>query len=191
MFATPDHALFLLARAHKFPKLKFIVVMEDVEDGERRALDTFAQEKGVKLMVMAEREASLHESVVDTHYMPTPCVVEAFGNANLVDPIRPDPDTIATICYTSVGLLPISCIGARFECLTCYQGTSGTPKGNATPFRSPYRLLIYLLGVMLSHANVAMSVYAFLHYSAFIHPERTAMSFLPLAHVYEVRADMM
>ncbi|KAH9925434.1 long-chain-fatty-acid-CoA ligase [Epithele typhae] len=51
----------------------------------------------------------------------------------------------------------------------CYtSGTSGTPKG-----------------VLLSHGNLAISVTAYLHYIQDEGPERTALSFLPLAHIYE------
>lgn len=28
--------------------------------------------------------------------------VEAYGMANLIEPIRPTPETVASICYTSV-----------------------------------------------------------------------------------------
>ena len=62
MFATLDHVPFLLSRALKFPKLKLVVSMDPMEDGERRALEFLARDKNVKLMDMDGREAILHLS---------------------------------------------------------------------------------------------------------------------------------
>ena len=39
---------------------------------------------------------------------------------------------------------------------------------------------------MLSHSNLAVAVYGYLHISE-VTEDRTAMCFLPLAHVFEVR----
>ena len=41
------------------------------------------------------------------------------------------------------------------------------------------------LGVLITHGSMAMAVYAFQH-SLTVEGDRTVMSFLPLAHIFEV-----
>ena len=59
MFATADHVSFLLSHISDLPTLKVVVVMDDMDGGEKRALSAFAKDKNIKLMDMAECESSL------------------------------------------------------------------------------------------------------------------------------------
>ena len=54
VFATADHVPFLLGHASQLPTLKVVVVMDDMDEGENRALSAFAKDKSIKLMNMAE-----------------------------------------------------------------------------------------------------------------------------------------
>ena len=44
-------------------------------------------------------------------------------------------------------------------------------------------------GVLLSHGNMAITVYDFVHYVT-DEEGKTMMSFLPLAHIFEVRGSL-
>ncbi|EMD38497.1 hypothetical protein CERSUDRAFT_153411 [Gelatoporia subvermispora B] len=89
VFTTVDHIPALLKLAPKIPTVKLIVAIDELSPESKRILAEWGQERNVKVQDLPE--------------------FEAFGNANLSEPVDATPDTIATICYTS--------------------GTTGNPKG--------------------------------------------------------------
>ncbi|PCH38260.1 long-chain-fatty-acid-CoA ligase [Wolfiporia cocos MD-104 SS10] len=125
--ATSDHIPFLLKLAPHVPILKMVICMDDIPEQAFSVLKAWGNEKGVRVL-------PLHE-------------LQEMGAADLVEPIKPTPNQLATICYTS--------------------GTTGNPKG-----------------ALLTHGNLANAVHAQLHaYS--LNDDRCAISYLPLAHIYE------
>ncbi|KAJ3551143.1 hypothetical protein NM688_g4894 [Phlebia brevispora] len=89
IFVTSQHIPKLLKISSKIPTLKIIVAMEPLELESKTILAAWGEQVGVKIMDLPE--------------------LEEFGKANIKPVIYPNPDTIATICYTS--------------------GTTGQPKG--------------------------------------------------------------
>ncbi|OCH95501.1 acetyl-CoA synthetase-like protein [Obba rivulosa] len=89
IFTTADHIPALLKLAQRIPGVKMIVAIDDISPESKNILVEWGQQCNVQVKDLPE--------------------FEAFGNANLSEPINPTPDTIATICYTS--------------------GTTGNPKG--------------------------------------------------------------
>ncbi|KAF5358282.1 hypothetical protein D9756_001698 [Leucocoprinus leucothites] len=81
VFLTSDHVSTLLKLARQIPCLKMIVVIDKVPLESAKLFVEWGQSVGIKVQ-------ELHE-------------LEAYGKANLIEPIKPTPDTIATICYTS------------------------------------------------------------------------------------------
>lgn len=95
--------------------------------------------------------------------------VEAYGEANLVDPIPAYPDLVVSICYTSV------CTPRSFKdnTLKVSQGTTNDPKG-----------------VILKHKNLALATYSQLH-GFRLSDTACLLSYLPLAHIYGVCINIL
>ncbi|KAI0831191.1 acetyl-CoA synthetase-like protein [Trametes gibbosa] len=89
IFAAPARILTLLKLAPKTPMVKMIVAMEALTPEHKSALSAWGETVQIQIKEFAE--------------------LEELGRANLIDVIRPTPQQIATICYTS--------------------GTTGQPKG--------------------------------------------------------------
>ncbi|TFY63955.1 hypothetical protein EVJ58_g2936 [Rhodofomes roseus] len=129
VFATSDHAQFLLQLGPSVPKLKIVVIMDDIPIESKNILVAWGKDKGIQVLGLLD--------------------LEAIGAADLVEPVRPGPGQLATICYTS--------------------GTTGNPKG-----------------ALLTHGNLANAVNAQL--TGYVPDgDVCAISYLPLAHIYEAR----
>ncbi|KAF9453282.1 long-chain-fatty-acid-CoA ligase [Macrolepiota fuliginosa MF-IS2] len=89
VFSTSDHISTLLKLAPQIACLKLIVVIDTIPVESAKLFAEWGQSVGIRVQ-------ELHE-------------FEAYGKANLIEPIKPTPDTITSICYTS--------------------GTTGNPKG--------------------------------------------------------------
>ncbi|KAF7768255.1 hypothetical protein Agabi119p4_7498 [Agaricus bisporus var. burnettii] len=89
VFATSNHISTLLTLAPKIPCLKLIIIIDKVPVENAKLFAEWGQSNGIKVQEWDE--------------------FEAYGMANLIEPIRPTPETVASICYTS--------------------GTTDTPKG--------------------------------------------------------------
>ncbi|EIW85421.1 long-chain-fatty-acid-CoA ligase [Coniophora puteana RWD-64-598 SS2] len=81
VFTTPDHIPALLKSAPKCPTMKAIVSLDALNPQARTAFNAWGESFGIKIYELSE--------------------LEALGQANLIDPIIPTPETIASICYTS------------------------------------------------------------------------------------------
>ncbi|KZT69006.1 acetyl-CoA synthetase-like protein [Daedalea quercina L-15889] len=128
VFATSEHAQFLLKLAPSVPRLKMVVIMDDIPTEAKDILVAWGKDKNVQVLGLLD--------------------LEAMGAADLVEPIKTRPDQLATICYTS--------------------GTTGNPKG-----------------ALLTHGNLANAVNAQLSGYVPQGDDICAVSYLPLAHIYE------
>ncbi|KAJ8093193.1 medium-chain fatty acid-CoA ligase faa2 [Marasmius tenuissimus] len=81
VFTTSDHIPTLLKLKSKVPMLKMIVSIDDLSEDSRRILAEWGQTQNVKVTELRE--------------------LEVLGKANLIDIIPPQPDQLASICYTS------------------------------------------------------------------------------------------
>jgi long-chain acyl-CoA synthetase len=114
--------------------------------------------------------------------------VEEFGKKHCRDIIRPSPDYLATICYTSVSFVQLGAVITLAEGQSVDQGTTSVPKGNLPSLIDYYSGFTQLRsGALLTHGNLAMAAQSNL-YAYSIGPEErvTLLSYLPLAHIYEV-----
>jgi len=108
--------------------------------------------------------------------------VEAYGKANLIKPIPAYPDLVASICYTSVSiaLSLSSIIFVHF-----LQGTTNNPKGISISNPIVDFCWVTFLGVILKHKNLALATQSNLH-GLELPEDAIILSYLPLAHIYEV-----
>ncbi|EPT05970.1 hypothetical protein FOMPIDRAFT_1021105 [Fomitopsis schrenkii] len=127
VFASSDHVQFLLKLAPSVPKLKVVVILDEIPVESKDILVAWGKDRNVQVLGLRD--------------------LEAMGAADLVEPVRPRADQLATICYTS--------------------GTTGNPKG-----------------ALLTHGNLANAVHAQLC-GFTIQDNVCAISYLPLAHIYE------
>jgi len=81
VFSTSDHISTLLNLAPKVPCLKLVVIMDVIPSQSAKVMAEWGHSVGIRVLELQE--------------------LEAFGKANLIEPIKPTPDTIASICYTS------------------------------------------------------------------------------------------
>ncbi|KAF9532324.1 hypothetical protein CPB83DRAFT_847650 [Crepidotus variabilis] len=81
IFSTSDHIPTLIKGKVKLPNLKMIVCIDKVSRDASKLLGQWSHSQGVIFKEFAE--------------------FEAYGKANLTDPIPAHPDQIVSICYTS------------------------------------------------------------------------------------------
>ncbi|KAG5645915.1 hypothetical protein DXG03_005062 [Asterophora parasitica] len=81
VFATSEHIPTLLKLAPNVPILKRIVCIDDLTQEASKVLLEWSLAQNVQIQELRE--------------------LEAYGKANLTDPVRAKPETIASICYTS------------------------------------------------------------------------------------------
>ncbi|KAJ7184259.1 hypothetical protein C8R46DRAFT_983261 [Mycena filopes] len=81
IFATVEHIPSLLKLAHHTPQLKLIVSIDVLSPEVSKVFTEWGQTQNVLVKDFNE--------------------MEALGRANLIEPIRPSPSDIASICYTS------------------------------------------------------------------------------------------
>jgi len=81
VFSTSDHFPILLKLAPKTPTLKMVVCIDTVAPETAKLLREWSQAQGLVFKEFAE--------------------FEAYGKANLIEPIPAYPDLVASICYTS------------------------------------------------------------------------------------------
>jgi long-chain acyl-CoA synthetase len=108
--------------------------------------------------------------------------VEAYGKANLVEPIPAYPDLVASICYTSVSIVP-ALVSINLFISSREQPT--TPKVYSFPIQSLYPHSIMPKGVVLKHKNLALATQSNM-YGMELPEDVVLLSYLPLAHIYEV-----
>lgn len=112
-------------------------------------------------------------------------IVEAYGKANRIEPIRAKPEAIASICYTSVSPYLLS-YKIMSDHHSRYREQPLTQKVLFAEF--PFEILCnanHFTGVLLSHANLALSTQSNI-YGLNLPDEACLISYLPLAHIYEV-----
>lgn len=105
IFSTSDHISELLKIAPRVPFLKYIISIDNLAPESKRILAEWGASQNVKVQELRE--------------------LEAYGKANLIDPIRAKPESIASICYTS--------------------GTTNNPKGV---------LLTHMSLALSTHSNI-------------------------------------
>ncbi|KAG8741399.1 hypothetical protein FRC10_002919 [Ceratobasidium sp. 414] len=81
VFTTASHLTQLVSVTTKCPSLKLIVSIDKISDDQRATYSTWAAERGVRVTTLEE--------------------VEELGAQNLIAPFSPDPNAVASICYTS------------------------------------------------------------------------------------------
>ncbi|KAJ8519883.1 hypothetical protein ONZ45_g3204 [Pleurotus djamor] len=127
IFASFNHVSTLLKMADKLPYVKMVVSLDNFSPEARQVATAWGAAVNIQVKDLSD--------------------LEELGKAHLLEPTRPDPNSIACICYTS--------------------GTTSNPKG-----------------ALLTHKNLAMSVFSNLH-GIVIQQDGCALSYLPLAHIYE------
>ncbi|QRV75225.1 AMP binding enzyme [Ceratobasidium sp. AG-Ba] len=81
VFTTASHLTQLVAITSKCPTLKLIVSIDKITPEQRATYGTWAAERGVRIATLEE--------------------LEELGAQNLVEPSSPNPNSVASICYTS------------------------------------------------------------------------------------------
>lgn len=99
VFSTSDHISTLLKLASKTPCVKLIVIIDTIPPQSAKLFAEWGQSVGIRIQELHERASLVFANAV---HQINIAPVEAYGKANLIAPIKPTPDTIATICYTSV-----------------------------------------------------------------------------------------
>lgn len=108
--------------------------------------------------------------------------VEAYGKANLIEPIKPTPDTVFSICYTSVR---DQCFSLPPSSLLTQWYREQLMSRKVTVYSLFRTSCLCSLGVVWQHKNLAMATCAGLH-GVYLPDDGSMMSYLPLAHAYEV-----
>ena len=114
--------------------------------------------------------------------------VESYGKANLIEPIPAYPDLIASICYTSVRVLDMHALELFNFFYPSFREQPAIPKVVLHVFQWPNSYW-YLIGVLLSHKNLAISIQSHL-YGMGLPEYPILISYLPLAHIYGVCSVM-
>ncbi|KAF9501285.1 long-chain-fatty-acid-CoA ligase [Pleurotus eryngii] len=127
VFTPFSHVSDLLKMAPQLPNVKLIVSLDNLTPEARQVVSSWGDAVGIQVKDLSD--------------------MEKLGEAHLTDILKPDPNSIASICYTS--------------------GTTSNPKG-----------------ALLSHRCLAMSVFSNL-FGLTIKEDGCALSYLPLAHIYE------
>ncbi|KAG9104856.1 hypothetical protein FRC06_008086 [Ceratobasidium sp. 370] len=81
VFTTASHLTQLVSATTKCPSLKLIVSIDKINADQRTTYGTWAAERGVRVTTLEE--------------------IEELGAQNLITPFSPDPNAVASICYTS------------------------------------------------------------------------------------------
>ncbi|KAI0282206.1 acetyl-CoA synthetase-like protein [Russula aff. rugulosa BPL654] len=81
IFTTSNHLAALLRTAPRHPHLRHIIVIDELEPESKRFATAWSQTMGVKLQELSE--------------------FEEYGKNNHRDTIKPSPNDVATLCYTS------------------------------------------------------------------------------------------
>ncbi|KXN90530.1 Long chain acyl-CoA synthetase 6, peroxisomal [Leucoagaricus sp. SymC.cos] len=178
VFSTSDHISTLLKLAPKTPCLKLIIVIDAIPVQSAKIFMEWGQLVGIKVQELSE--------------------LEAYGKATLTEPVKPTPDTVATICYTSgttgnpkgailrhktlamatysqfhgLSLPDDGILMSYLPLAHIYEGTTGNPKG-----------------AILRHKTLAMATYSQFH-GLSLPDDGILMSYLPLAHIYERVCEM-
>jgi long-chain acyl-CoA synthetase len=111
--------------------------------------------------------------------------VEEYGKVNLIEPIRATPETLASICYTSVStyaVLPVPLIEASNH--RVQQAVLRV----TIPLFFVLSKRLHSVGAMLKHKNLALATQSNL-YGLRLPADVCLLSYLPLAHIYEVTFD--
>jgi len=108
--------------------------------------------------------------------------VEAYGKANLIEPIKPTPDTVFSICYTSVR---DQCFSLPPSPLLTQWYREQLMSRKVTVYSLFRTSCLCSLGVVWQHKNLAIATCAGLH-GVYLPDDGSMMSYLPLAHAYEV-----
>jgi long-chain acyl-CoA synthetase len=105
VFATSEHVSTLLKLAPKVPCLKLVVIIGSIPVQSAKVYIEWGQSVGIRVQEWHDRTFFTHEQYLQNLTFSS---VEAYGKAHLIEPIKPTPDTIASICYTSVsGISPL------------------------------------------------------------------------------------
>jgi len=111
-------------------------------------------------------------------------IVEAYGKANRVEPIRAKPEAIASICYTSVS--PSFSWKIMSDHRSRYRELPLIQKVLFAEFLfEMLRNVNDFTGVLLSQASLGLATQSNI-YGLAVPDEACLISYLPLAHIYEV-----
>jgi long-chain acyl-CoA synthetase len=101
VFTTSDHVPMLLNLKPKVPMLRMIVTVDKITSDAAKLLKAWANSLDIVFQELADCEDYLRILViVDSNLLG--CLVEAYGKANVIDPIPAYPELVVSICYTSV-----------------------------------------------------------------------------------------
>lgn len=87
--------------------------MDPIPSQSAKLMADWGHSVGIRVLELEECASWFLQTSLQGSYT---FIVEAFGKANLSEPIKPTPDTIASICYTSVSNLS-SFLSNREVCL--------------------------------------------------------------------------
>jgi long-chain acyl-CoA synthetase len=100
VFVQAHNVSALLSLSPKLPTLKIIVAIGEISAASKELLDVWSRQRKIQVINFAERESPFLTSfAVGTYPMST---VEEIGAKVPIEPPTVTPETIATICYTSV-----------------------------------------------------------------------------------------
>ena len=99
VFVQAHNVSALLSLSPKLPTLKIIVAIGEISAASKELLDGWSKQRKIRVMTLAERKCSFTSFKADAHPINP---VEEIGAKSPIDPPTVTPETIATICYTSV-----------------------------------------------------------------------------------------
>lgn len=116
VFTTSDHVPTLLNLKSKAPWLKMIVTVDKITADAANLLKAWANSLDIVFQQLADCEGLISVLViVDLNLLS--CLVEAYGKANVIDPIPAYPELVVSICYTSVHAIQTGVIRLCFTLL--------------------------------------------------------------------------
>lgn len=180
VFTTADHIAALLRLSAKIPSLKVIVSFDSLDDGVRSVLSSWAESLGIRIMHLSEgTHHSFYRVDLSSLMLQSSTMARNILSSHLR---RPQIRSQIYATHQYVDIMAWICSLAHFG---FPKGTTNNPKGKHQ-VRSEDRLPHFTSGVILTHGNLASAVYS-LMFGAHFPTSCCLISYLPLAHIYEVR----
>lgn len=99
VFTSADHIPALLKLKPKIPMLRMIVSVDNFTPETKNILSQWGQSVDITVMDLSECEQYM--VLIESLSKTDSWIVEALGEANLVEPTIATPDQLVSICYTS------------------------------------------------------------------------------------------